>query len=174
MEFNEKSKLTVSKKIVITAFLVAVGTVLQIVEGMLNVFAIPGGKIGIANIVSLIDMFVIGSGNALLVSVLRAFLGSILYGGVSTIPYSVCSATVSVMAMCGAKRMFYPKLSIIGISIIGAFFHNLMQILVATVVFKSLSLFYYFPVLTIIGTIGGILTGYVSQLFCKKAGLIKI
>ena len=167
-------KLTISKKVVITGFLIAVGIVLQIAEGMFNAFVIPGGKVGIANIVSLIDLFVMGSGNALLVAVLRAFLGSIIYGGVSTIPYSVGGAVVSVIAIIFAKKMFYPKLSLIGISVVGAFFHNLTQILVATAIFKSFSLFYYLPVLTIVGTIGGILTGYVAMLFCKKAGLIKI
>ena len=167
-------KLTISKKVVITGFLVAVGTVLQIVEGMFNVFAIPGGKIGIASIVSLIDLFIMGGGNAFLVAVLRAISGSILYGGIGTLPYSLGGAVVSVVAMIASKRVFYPKLSLIGISIIGAFFHNLMQILVATVIFKSLDLFYYFPVLTIVGTIGGMLTGYAAMLFCKKIGLIKI
>ena len=172
MKFNEN--ISTSKKIVITAFLVSLGTVLQIVEGMFNVFIVPGGKLGVANIVSLTDLFISGGENAVLVSVLRAFLGSMLYGGVSTLPYSAGGAVVSSLAMWGAKKLFYPRLSVVGISVVGAFFHNLTQIVVASVIFGSIHLFYYLPVLTIVGTIGGVLTGYVAQLFCKKTGLIKI
>ena len=174
MKLIDKSKLNASKKLVITAFLVALGIVLQIVEGMFNVFSVPGGKLGIANIVSLVDLFLFSGGNAVTVAFIRAVLGSFLYGGINTLPYSLCGAIFATYAMWGAKVAFYPKLSIVGISVVGAFFHNLAQIVVATVVFGSANLFYYLPVLTIVGTIGGVVTGYVAQLFCKKTGLIKI
>ncbi|MBE7011447.1 MAG: Gx transporter family protein [Ruminococcaceae bacterium] len=174
MNSIDKSKMTASKKLVITAFLVSVGMVLQIVEGMLDVFIVPGGKLGVANIVSLVDLFMLGGPNSIGVAAMRGFLGSMVYGGVSTLPYSLGGAVVSAVAMWIVKAAFYPKLSLVGISVIGAFFHNLTQIVVAIVVFGSFGLLCYLPVLTIVGTIGGVLTGYLAQLFCRKAGLIKI
>lgn len=173
MSFFNISKMTTAKKLVITALMISLGTTLQVIESMFNVFAVPGGKIGLANIVTVIDIFLLGGMNGTVVAILRGFLGAVLYGGISAMPYSVCGAMFSALVMWGGKKAFYPKLGVVGISVIGAFFHNLAQVTVASLIFKSPYLFMYLPVLTIVGTIGGILTGLGAQLFCKKTGLIQ-
>ena len=162
-----------AKKITVLSLMISVGIVLQIAEGMLSAFIIPGGKLGVANIVTVGTLFYLGGGGGILVALLRSTLGSLLYGGVSAIPYSVGGAVVSALSMWGCKKLFYPKLSVVGISVVGAFFHNLTQIVVASVIFGSLSLFSYLPVLTVLGTVGGVITGYGAKIFCSKTGLIK-
>ncbi len=161
-----------TKKITYLALMVSIGIVLQIAEGMFDAFIVPGGKLGIANIVTVSAMFYLGSLEGVLVALIRSILGCILYGGISAMPYSVGGAVVSAIAMCTAKKLFYPRLSIVGLSVIGAFFHNLTQIAVASLIFDSLSLFTYLPVLTILGCIGGVITGYGAKIFCQKTGLI--
>lgn len=174
MKFAYKDKLTYSKKIVITAFLISIGTVLQICENLFNVFSIPGGKLGIANIVVLVDFFLIGSKNALIVASMRAVMGCLLFGGVSAFPYSFFGALCSTAVMIVAKNFFTRKLSIVGISIIGGVIHNLTQLTVASIIFGSFAIYTYMPVLTIIGAIGGMLTGYATKIFCEKTGLIEL
>ncbi len=171
MSIFEPSSLKESKKIVITALMVSVGIVLQIVESMFDIFAVPGGKLGLSNVATLVDIFILGGGNGVLVAFLRSFLGCILYGGVPAMPYSVCGAVFSALCMWGLKSAFYPKLSHVGISVLGAFVHNTAQIAVAVAIFKSTSLLSYLPVLVIIGTIGGAATGYGAKIFCQKAGI---
>lgn len=43
------------------------------------------------------------------------------------------------------------SLSFIGVSEIGAFFHNFGQVLVATVVMGNIKMYYYFPLLVLWG-----------------------
>ena len=171
MNIFKPSKMTNGSKIIITALMVSVGIVLQIVESMFDVFAVPGGKLGLSNMATLIDIFILGGGNGVLVAFLRSLLGCILYGGVPAMPYSISGAVLSALCMWGLKSAFYPKLSQIGISVMGAFVHNTAQILVAVIIFKSTSLLSYLPVLVIIGTLGGVATGYGAKIFCQKAGL---
>ena len=171
MKVFDVTKMTGIKKTVITALLVCIGIVLQIAESMFDVFIVPGGKIGLANIATLIGIFIFGGANGTVIAFLRALLGCILYGGVPSMPYSISGAVLSALCMWGAKEVFYPKLSCVGISVIGAFVHNVAQIAVATVVFESAKLFTYLPVLVIIGTFGGILTGVGTKAFLRKTGL---
>ncbi len=171
MKMFDKSQMTPARKTVIIALLTAVGIVLQIAESMFNVLAVPGGKIGLANISALLCLFIIGGKSSVLVALLRSFLGCILYGGVMAMPYSVGGAVLSALCMWAVKRAFYPKLGFAGISVLGAFVYNLAQIIVAVIIFKSVSLFSYLPVLTVIGTAGGVVTGASAMIFCKKTGL---
>ncbi len=171
MKIFNKSQMTSSRRIVTIALLVCIGVVLQITESMFSVFSVPGGKIGLANISAIICLFLLGGKNSVLVAFLRSLLGCLLYGGVMAMPYSVSGAVLSALCMWGLKSAFYPKLSKIGISVLGAFVYNLAQIAVAVLIFKSLSLFSYLPVLIIIGTIGGAVTGFGAEIFCKKTGL---
>ncbi len=173
MKLFEKSQINLSRRIVVIALLTCIGIVLQIVEGMFDIFLVPGGKIGLANISALICLFILDGKSSVLVAFLRSFLGCLLYGGVPAMPYSMGGAILSAVAMWGLKAAFYPKLSQIGISMLGAFVHNAMQIIVAVIIFKSVKLFSYLPVLVLIGTIGGIVTGVGAKIFCKKIGIDK-
>lgn len=161
-----------TKDYVVMAFMVSLGIVLQIADNMLNFIVIPGGKLGLSNIVTQKNIFVFGGVNALFISMLRAILGSLLYGGVSTLPYSFFGALFSVLSMWIVKKIFYPKVSEIGISVIGAFFHNLAQVLVAVVTFESFSLISYLAPLTIISVFAGIFTGLQVKLLNDKFKII--
>ncbi len=174
MKIFDKSKMTPIRKTVIMAFLVCVGIVLQLVESMFDIFIVPGGKVGLANIASVICLFIFGGANSVMVAFLRAVLGCLLYGGVMAMPYSVGGAVLSALCMWGLKAWLYPRLSQIGISVLGAFAHNTAQILVAVAIFKNVRLFTYLPVLIIIGTVGGVVTGIGAKYFCKKTGIERI
>lgn len=170
MKIFDVSEITGVKKTVITALLVCIGIVLQIAESMFDIFVVPGGKIGLANIATLLGIFIFGGANGTVIAFLRALLGCILYGGVPAIPYSISGAVLSALCMWGLKEAFYPRLSCVGISVLGAFVHNAAQIAVAVVIFQSAKLFTYLPVLVIIGTLGGILTGVGAKVFLRKTG----
>ncbi len=161
-----------TKDYVIMAFMVSFGIVLQIVDNMLGFFAIPGGKLGLANIVTLKNIFVFGGLNALFISLLRAILGSLLYGGVSSFFYSFFGAFFSVLSMWIIKRFCYPKVSEVGISVIGAFFHNFAQVLVAIVTFEKFSLISYLAPLTVISVFAGVFTGLQVKLLNDKFKII--
>lgn len=164
-------KMTKTQKILIIALSAAVGIVLQIVESMFDVFSVPGGKLGLANIATLVDLFLLGGKSATAVAILRSFLGCMLYGGVPAMPYSVSGAVLSALCMWVVKNRFYPKVGPVGISVLGAVTHNAAQIAVAAGVFWNLHLFSYLPVLVIMGTVGGVVTGFGAKAFLNKVGI---
>ncbi len=163
-----KSRKIKSTDICIMAVFVASGLVLQYIENYIAITSVPGGKIGLANIVSILNIFMFGGGNALLISTIRAFLGALLSGGISAIPYSVSGAVFSTIAMWICKKLFYPDVSMIGIGVLGAVFHNLAQICVAAVIFSSPYVFSYMPFLILFALVSGAITGYTAQLFERR------
>ena len=70
-----------TKRMVFLALLVAVAAVVHIVESWLPVpVPVPGVKLGLANIISLLTIIMLGWRDAVYVTVARVLLGS-LFGG---------------------------------------------------------------------------------------------
>lgn len=158
--------------IVLNALFVAIGIILQIAENSFPVITeIPGGKLGLANIVSILNISIFGGVNALIVAVLRAFLGSVLFGGTVSMLYSVGGAFLSTICMSLFMKFKSEKFSFVSVGIIGAVSHNLAQVLIASVILQSVYIWSYFPVLMIIGAISGTVTGFSSQLIKSKIKL---
>ena len=157
-----------NKKIGLMAIFIAMGLILQYVESRVLISPIPGGKLGLSNMVSIINIFMLGGKNALAISVLRSFLGSLLFGGVMTIPYSVLGACVSTFIMWAVVSKAFPKVSMVGISILGAVFHNLAQLIVAFFMYGSVYVFSYLPGLLIFALISGTVTGFGTDIFANR------
>lgn len=162
-----KNKKTNIRDYALMGLMLAFGIVLQQADNLLS-FGVPGGKLGLANIVSVVNLFVFGAKNAMIISVLRAFLGSVFGGAISSAAYSICGAAASVLVMSFAKKSFYPKISEVGISVCGACTHNLAQLLVACIVFESRALLSYGAVLVLAGIASGLVTGILAAEFDKR------
>ncbi len=156
------------KQIGIMAMFVSMGLILQYAESRILISPVPGGKLGLANIVSIINIFMFGGGNAMLIAILRAFLGALLTGGAMAIPYSLAGAFFSTLVMCVLKKYCYPRVSMVGMSIAGAAGHNLSQVCVAALVLSSAYIFSYLPLLLAVSAISGAVTGYAAQIFGNR------
>ncbi len=121
---------------------------------------IPGIKLGLANIVVVITLYIFGKKQAFSVSIVRVLAVGFLFGGVSALMYSIPSALVSFCFMVIAKKT--KLFSIIGVSIIGSFCHITTQIFVSSLIVKNIMIFTYLPVLTFSAIITGFLIGYIS------------
>ena len=163
----KKFKYT-SRDYIIMGLMVGIGIVLQTIDNMISLSSIPGGKLGLANIVSLINIFIFGGCNALIISSIRALLGSIMFGGASTFLYSFFGAVFSVLSMWFIKEKFYPKVSEVGISIFGAVMHNYGQLVVAIIIFQNAAVLSYSWVLTILAVISGFTTGVYVKFLNKR------
>lgn len=159
------------KKLVISALLVSLGIGLQIAESMIPLpINLPGGKLGLANIVTVILLYTFDIKTALICAVMRAFLGSLLYGGVSGAVYSVAGAVFASVMMNAAMRMSRGALTETGISVIGAVSHNIAQVSVACVIMSNVWIYTYLPILGIASCITGAFTGYASRYAIKYLG----
>jgi heptaprenyl diphosphate synthase len=77
----EMERMFSTRRLVFLSLLVALGTVLHVVEGMLLVpLPLPGVKLGLANIVTLFALHLYGFRAGMAVAMARVFLGSLLSG----------------------------------------------------------------------------------------------
>ena len=152
------------KKFTRLTMLLALSVVLNIIESFIPLFNgnIPGLKLGLANIIILIILYMFSFKDALYVSLLRIILVGILRTGLfsMTFFFSLVGAFLSLCSMLIAKKT---KLSIIGVSIVGSIFHSIGQILVAILILKNMYIIYYVPWLLLFSIPTGILVGFTSK-----------
>ena len=138
------------QKLVLLALLLSVGIVLHAAEQwLIPPLSIPGGKIGIANAVTLAALIMMGGKEAFIICVMRIFLGSFLGGTFLSSGFflSLSGGLLSFFIMLLIYYILKQKADIILISILGAIAHNIGQLLAAVVILDSVALFYYLPLL---------------------------
>lgn len=161
--------LPTTKKITTLAILLAAGIVLNLLESMIPIFnVLPGAKLGLANVVTMLAMVWFGPFYALLLGILRSALVGMLSGAVTMLLYGGVGTLLSVGAMWCFLRIFKDKISMAGLSMLGAFFFNAGQVAVSAAVVHNIQMFRYLPVLTLISTVSGLLTGIAAQKISEK------
>lgn len=149
------------------ALLTALSLILFVLEGFLPLpLPVPGAKLGLAAIVTLIALHLLPTRDAALMLTLRILLSSFFGGGIAPMLYSLAGGAASFAAMVLLKK--YTQLSIVGISAAGGFLHNMAQILVAAAVMQASALFSYAPVLGFVGILTGIGIGVAAQTILQK------
>ena len=99
-------------------------------------------------------------------------LVALLFGNVMTLLYSLAGAVLSLTIMVILKKTAY--FSVAGVSVTGAVFHNLGQIIVAILILDTVEIGYYMLVLTLTGVVSGILVGILSAILLKRTKNLKI
>ena len=127
---------------------------------------VPGIKLGIANIVTVIALYRLSAKHAAGVNAIRIVVAGLLFNGVFAMLYSLAGAALSLTGMILAKRTGLFSTS--GVSMIGGVLHNLGQIIVAAILIDDIRMFYYFPVLIISGLICGVVIGVVAQIVIDR------
>jgi len=157
-----------TKKMVLLGILVSQALILHLVERLIPVpVPVPGIKLGLANAISLIAIIFFGPKEALTVVAMRTFLGSVFGGGISSFIYSFIGGAISTLVMAIMYKRYRNLFSLPTISVIGAIFHNIGQILVASLIIQNVKLFYYLPLLLISAVITGLFIGFAVQYTLK-------
>lgn len=164
---NEERIEVSTKRITEFGLLLAISLVFAYLESLLPVvIAVPGVKLGLANVVTMLVLYRSGFKNAFFFMSLRVVMAGILFSGLAGILYSFAGGLFSIITMQIARRCSF--FSTIGVSMIGAVFHNAGQIITAMLVMENAHILYYFPVLCVTGIVTGFLTGYVSYILFSK------
>lgn len=163
-----------SKKTAYLAIFTACALILSFVETLIPPVysAVPGIKIGLPNIIIIYALYKISFLSAFTVSLVRVFLVALLFGNVLTLLYSLAGAVLSLTIMVILKKTAW--FSIAGVSVTGAVFHNLGQIIVAILILDTVEVGYYMLVLTLTGVVSGILVGILSAILLKRTKNLKI
>ena len=151
------------KRLISMALLTAIALTVFIVEARIPALApIPGMKLGLANIVTVWALFTLGPADAAMILLGRILLGSLFSGSMMSLLYSLSGGLLCFLLSVLLRKLVSAK-QIWVVSIFGAMAHNIGQLLVATAVMQSWSVWYYAPILMISGTLAGAFTGVAAQ-----------
>lgn len=146
---------------------IALALVLSYLESLVPLnFAVPGVKLGLANLVTIVALYMLGLKPAILINIGRIILSGILFGNVTVIIYSLAGAGLSIVVMCIVRKI--KIFSVTGISICGAIAHNIGQIAVAAFVMENANILYYMLILCITGAIAGTLIGVLASVVLRN------
>ncbi len=149
------------------AFIIAFAMILSFVESRIPAFvAIPGVKVGLANIAVIFTLYKLGIKEAITISIIRVLLISMLFGSPVSLIYSVSGATLSLVSMILLKKL--TSLSEVTISVVGGVMHNVGQIAAASFMLSTNVVIYYLPFLLVSGTVAGVVVGIASAILIKR------
>lgn len=150
-----------TKRVAYCAMLTALAMIFGYVEALIPFgFGIPGVKLGLANIVIVLALYMLPAYQAFVIQLMRIVLVSFLFGNLSMMFYSLAGGVLSFLVMLLMKKV--NGFSITGVSIAGGVSHNIGQLIVAVLVVQNLKVAFYFPALMIAGLITGCLTGILA------------
>ena len=138
--------------------LLALALVLSYVEALVPVpFPVPGIKLGLPNLMTVLLLYTYGWKEALLVNLLRILLNGFLFGGMSAILFSLAGALFSFAVMLILKRT--NRFGVQGVSAAGGTAHNIGQILVAAWMVKTAGVLSLVAPLLVAGVLTGLAIG---------------
>ncbi|MBP3853949.1 MAG: Gx transporter family protein [Erysipelotrichaceae bacterium] len=152
-------------------FYIAMGVLLQILESFLPVMIlIPGFKIGLANIVSLLALIQMDRKSMWIVGFSRVFLASLLQGTFLSVTFWL-SVSGCLCSLCAMSLAFQTKrFSIYGISVAGAAMHHVGQVMAITFLYQQYYMQLYLPVLLALSVCSGLLMALFAEQIAKRIG----
>ena len=161
---EKANKMDIKKMTALAMFSVIALTIFT-AESMIGpIVPIPGIKLGLANIVTLLVLVLYGPKEALFVLIL---LGSMFGGQMISFFYSLSGGILCWLVMSLISALLKKKFLVL-ISMCGAAAHNIGQILAAIVITHSISVVAYLPVLMLSAMITGFFTGLAAQVCSKR------
>lgn len=157
-----------TKKLVLLALLTAIALTIFVIELQLPpLLPIPGVKLGLANIVTVFTVFLLGAKEGAAVLLCRVFLGAVFAGNFSTILYSGAGGALAIAVTIALRHILTEKqLWVAGA--LGAVGHSVGQMAAAIVISGTKELIIYLPVMIVISIITGLFTGLCAQILLKR------
>ena len=154
-------------KIALYGMMTALAFLLSYVETLIPInLGVPGVKLGLANLASIVSLYLLGAGAAAAIALVRIVLVGFTFGNLSMMLYSLAGAAGSLLLMVLFRRLDW--FGVTGVSILGGAGHNIGQLIVAALVVENASLFYYLPVLLAAGTVAGALIGLLGGILVNR------
>ena len=159
-----------TQKLTVMALTTAIALVLSFVESQIPAFvAVPGVKMGLANIAIVYALYRLGWKEAAMISLIRVVLVSLLFGSAASFLYSLAGAVLSLLGMALLKKT--GKFTEIVVSVAGGVLHNIGQIAMASIILETDALRYYLPFLLVSGILAGVVIGLISGILIRRIHL---
>lgn len=156
-----------TKKIAYLGSFLVLSLIFSYVESQIPVFlTVPGVKLGIANTITVIILYMFGLKEALTVGILRVIISGLLFANLFSICYGLLGCILSILMMCVIKKL--GMFSMVSVSFGGGIMHNVGQLLMAVMIMEQVKILYYAPILILFGGISGALTGILCSIIYKR------
>lgn len=166
---NVRSQDHRSRLVALYGMMTALAFLLSYVETLVPInLGVPGVKLGLANLVTIVSLYLLGARAAGTIALVRVILTGFTFGNLSMMMYSLAGAALSLLVMTVSRKK--DLFGTVGVSVAGGVGHNAGQLLVAAVVVENSSLLYYLPVLLAAGTAAGAVIGVLGGLLIKRVG----
>lgn len=147
--------------------LIALAFIFSYIEAMIPIpFPVPGIKLGLANLVTIVGIYTVGPAGAAVVSILRVVLAGFTFGNLFSMWYGLSGCILSLICMILCRRT--GKMGILGVSVVGGVAHNIGQLCMAAFLVENTAVFVYLPVLLAAGAIAGSLIGLLGGLVAER------
>ncbi|MBQ8961031.1 MAG: Gx transporter family protein [Ruminococcus sp.] len=157
-----------TKRLTELSLLTAAALIAFIIELRLpDLSAIPGVKLGLANIFTVYAVYRFSCKEVFLMMITRIFLGALFSSNFSAIIYSLAGGILCLGGMLLLKRVI-PANYLWLCSIFGAILHNTGQIGAAAILTRTPAVLAYYPFLLVSGCIAGLFTGLCAQYVLKR------
>ena len=161
------------KKLTLLGVLSAIALTIFMVEAQIPpLVPMPGVKLGLANIVTVFAVFVLGGKEGAAVLFVRVFLGAVFAGNFSTILYSAGGGICAILVTIGLKKIL-TKNQLWVAGCFGAIAHSIGQMVVAAWLLGTPSVAVYLPVMILISIFTGLFTGFLAQFLVNRGNLWK-
>lgn len=145
-------------KISLMGLLFALAMVFSYLESLIVIPGLlPGMRLGLSNLVTMYCLFFLGKGSGYTMAVLKSGFVTLTRGAVAG-ALSLAGGLLSVTAIVLLDSLSRHSLHYVTLSVVGAVFHNIGQLVVARFL-TSVFLYYYIPVLLLTGLAVGVMTG---------------
>ena len=163
-----------TKKLALMAVLTAIALTIFMLESQLPpLVPIPGVKLGLANIITLAAMLILGRREAGAILAVRVMMGAVFAGSPASLLYSAAGGFLAWLVMCLTVKLFSEKQLWI-VSALAGVAHNAGQLIACVLIVKTPGIFAYGPVLAASGVITGCFTGFAAMYLVRALRKLKL
>ena len=163
-----------TKKLAFMAVLTAIALTIFMIENQIPApVPIPGVKLGLANIITLTAMYILGRREAGAVLLMRVVMGAVFAGAPSTLIYSAAGGLCAYLVMCLCIGLFKESQMWI-ISVLSAIAHNAGQLAACALIVKTPGILVYAPILAVSAVITGLFTGFAAMYLVRAVKKMRL
>ncbi len=162
-----------TRKLALMALLTAIALTIFMIESQLPPpVPVPGVKLGLANIITLMTMLLLGRKEAGAVLTVRIIMGAVFSGSPASLLYSAAGGFLAYIVMCLTVNRFSEKQLWI-VSALAGVAHNAGQLLSCVLIVQTPGVLAYGPILAASGVISGCFTGFAAMYLLKALRKMK-
>ena len=160
-------KRSATRRLTLLTMLLAMSILLAMIEPALPI-PVPGVKLGLANILGLITLFLFGVKEMMTVNIMRVIMASLLRGIIFGTGFWLSLSGMLLSSLVTILLYKQNKFSKIGISMASSAFHGVGQIIALIFINNTVMMVYWLPMLWFSSVPTGYITGTLSVQVLKR------